>query len=76
MNKQALIAIAVLIALAGAVWFYTSLPDGESAISEDGLGSELLKKAQEPVRESLPETNPLKEVETNPFKGYKNPFGE
>ena len=39
------------------------------------LGSQILEKTQNPVKDNLPETNPFSRTETNPLKRImKNPF--
>ena len=42
---------------------------------EEGLGAQIYQQTQNPAKEAVPETNPIKSVKTNPFKDeYTNPF--
>lgn len=72
------IIILVLLLIEGGIWYWQSRK-GERPT---GLGSQLFERAQNPLQNKLPETNPFKaetnpfsDTETNPLKGViKNPF--
>ena len=80
-NRPRLIALAVfVIVLAAAGIWYWQQRQPETPI--ETIGAELFEKAQNPLKDELPqtnpfkaETNPFKNTETNPFIGtYENPF--
>lgn len=87
-SKIIIIAVLVIFAIAGLVWYLQKgnkqgapqLNQAKSqqqapAPKEEGLGAEVYEKAQNPVKDEVPETNPIKNVKTNPFKEeYSNPF--
>lgn len=75
-----------MLLLAGAgFWLWSKrqvavLPKKPSA--SETLGGKIFEKAQNPIKDELPQTNPFKtkanpfETEVNPFQGvYTNPFG-
>ncbi|MDP3727061.1 MAG: hypothetical protein Q8R35_00290 [bacterium] len=80
-SKPRLIALAVaaIVLIAAGVWYWQR----RSAEAPAGtIGAELFEKAQNPLKDELPQTNPFK-AETNPFKNtetnpfidsYENPF--
>lgn len=72
-NRAKLIAVAVLalILVAAGIWYWQR----NRLTAPPTLGSELLEKARNPLKDEVPETNPFKKVETNPFKeAESNPF--
>ncbi len=81
-NRPRLILLAVLVAalIAAGVWYWQRRP--APAEVPETIGGELFEKAQNPLKDELPqtnpfkaETNPFKNTETNPFIGtYENPF--
>lgn len=87
MNKNILIGLAVLLVVAGGLYYFLVVQKQQAPPAplapiekeEKGLGGELFKKTGNPAQK-VPETNPFKEVETNPlqstnpFEGLKNPF--
>lgn len=91
-NKQKtiiLIAIAVLVIVAGvALWYWSASRRIEAprepqtltkelspAEAKDTLGGQILGKTQNPLEGELPATNPFEKTETNPLKDiYRNPF--
>ena len=88
MPKFLIIIIAVIIAaVAASFWYFGGgkIPladkgegEGEKGTAievKDGLGAEALNKANNPLSNELPETNPF-EVNTNPFKETLNPFNK
>ena len=75
-----LVVIVVIIAAAGFWYFGGKVPfadkeeeKGTAIEVKDGLGAEALNKANNPLSNELPETNPF-EVNTNPFEAQTNPF--
>ena len=76
-------AIFVLI-LVMAFWYWQNRKSSEpiasptqvsQKVAESSLGSQILKKIQNPIKDKLPETNPFSAAETNPLKKIiKNPF--
>ena len=64
------IIVAVIIVTVG-FWYWSQRKGGapEAPVAEvkDGLGAEAFKKANNPLSEELPETNPFN-VNTNPFE--------
>jgi len=91
MSKNILIGIILFLVLAGILYFIfvapketvPRIPSQEPPTpleKEQGLGGELYEKTGNPAQ-NVPETNPFKEVETNPLQktnpfegGYRNPF--
>ncbi len=80
-NKTKLIILtAVLVVAVLAVWaIWFRAPEIISPAGE--LGSELLEKSQNPIKDEITETNPFKAEanpfakDLNPYEGvYKNPF--
>ena len=80
-SKSRLIALAVaaIVLIAAGVWYWQRRSAEAPA---DTIGAELFEKAQNPLKDELPQTNPFK-AETNPFKNtetnpfidtYENPF--
>lgn len=80
-SKPRLIALAaVAIALiAAGIWYWQRRSPENPAGT---IGADLFEKAQNPLKDELPQTNPFK-AETNPFKNtesnpfigtYENPF--
>lgn len=91
MTKKVFMIIVVACAIVAAgVWYWMSRAPEElsEAVSEDGaqvealapaeqLGGDLLEKAQNPLKDELPQTNPFTGAETNPFIDvYENPFAQ
>lgn len=94
MNRNISIGLVVITAIAAAgflyYWFATqrevvppppALPEITPLEEEKGLGRELFEKSGNPAQK-VPETNPFKNVQTNPLQstnpfegGYRNPFG-
>lgn len=80
------LALVIVIALAAAYWWWASVrqeksvSDIETTAEEkasESFGGEVSRLAEEPVRkaaESIPDTNPLGGIKSNPYDGYKNPF--
>lgn len=81
-NRVKLVAAAVLalVLVAAGIWYWQS----RRTEPEPGptIGSEIFEKAQDPLKDELPETNPFRaetnpfeKTEVNPFVGtYENPF--
>ena len=80
-SKPRLIALAVIVIalIAAGIWYWQRRPAEAPAGT---IGAELFEKAQNPLKDELPQTNPFK-AETNPFKNtesnpfigtYENPF--
>lgn len=90
MNRNIYITIAAALALiALGVWYakiqdVSDRPSAEPAVEEgavvtsaEQLGGDLLEKAQNPLKDELPQTNPFTGAETNPFIDvYENPFAQ
>lgn len=87
MKNQTIIFGVVALILGVAAGYYFGLTQGKKSGEEEvqKIQAELDAARKEQAKtlptvvnpaEKLPETNPLKEVETNPFKGgeYVNPF--
>ena len=83
--KLRMIALAVLVIalVAAGIWYWQrgqAVPPADMPVKT--TGAELFEKAQNPLKDELPqtnpfkaETNPFKNTETNPFIGtYENPF--
>lgn len=88
-SKIIIIAVVAILAIIGLVWYLqkgnkqgapqlknqAKSQEQAPAPKEEGLGAEVYEKAQNPVKDEVPETNPIKNVKTNPFKEeYSNPF--
>ena len=86
-SKAIVIGIGAILVIAGLVWYLQK--DGDRVPSssnqakqeqsakplEEGLGAQVYEKVQNPVKDEVPEANPIKKVKTNPFKEeYINPF--
>ncbi|MBI2452735.1 MAG: hypothetical protein HYV55_00685 [Parcubacteria group bacterium] len=74
------IGIAIVVLVGIGVWYFQTrktTPEIPGVIprEEASLGAQLFEEAANPVKKSLPETNPFEQVNTNPIdKIYKNPF--
>ena len=78
-----IIGVVVLVLAGVGIWYWQSRKAAPTApATEKNLGAQVFEKAQNPIKDKLPETNPFK-VETNPFTGaqtnplkgiIKNPF--
>lgn len=83
-NKNLIIAIAVIVVLAGiGFWYWQNREVAPPKEEPVGIGAQIFEKAQNPVADKVPETNPFEtnlnpfKKETNPLKAiYTNPFGE
>lgn len=82
-KKDYFIIFAALVALAVGAWYWQSrdyrvpIPEPKVAATAERLGAELLEKAQNPLKDELPQTNPFEQAETNPFIDvYENPFAQ
>ncbi|MBI4132308.1 MAG: hypothetical protein HY474_01615 [Candidatus Sungbacteria bacterium] len=83
-NKSRLIAALVLAAAlaAAGIWYWQRRSVKPPEVPAQTIGGEIYEKAQNPLKDELPETNPFKteanpfkNTETNPFIGtYENPF--
>lgn len=84
-QRAKLVAVIILAAalIAAGIWYWQRrqpAPPAETPV--EAIGGELFEKAQNPLKDELPqtnpfkaETNPFKNTETNPFIGtYENPF--
>jgi hypothetical protein len=81
-NKKLILPIAVgLILVIFLIWYFgfykkpaaPTSTGGAPPVNSQSLGGELYGKAQNPIGDKLPETNPV----PNPLEGvYKNPFAE
>lgn len=74
----ALVLVLLLVIGVFFFWQISSKKKTASQLSEEvissGLGAQLLEKAQNPIKDKLPETNPFQE-DINPLKDvYQNPF--
>lgn len=66
------LVLVVFVLAAGIIWYWrkqSMVPREE----ERGLGAEVFEKAQNPIGERLPDTNPFS-ADTNPFSARVNPF--
>lgn len=84
-SKIALSVVIIIIVVAG-FWYWRSKAPRESSyqkqvqqvkenLIDTSLGSNILDKTQNPIKNKLPEANPFQKIETNPLKNiYKNPF--
>lgn len=77
------VGVVVIVLAAAGIWYWQrrqSAPPAETPAQT--IGGELFEKAQNPLKDELPQTNPFKaktnpfeNAETNPFIGtYENPF--
>ncbi len=79
-TRQLFIGIGIAVFIGVGIWYFQTrkpAPEIPGTIprEEAGLGAQLFEKAANPVKESLPETNPFEQVNTNPIdKIFKNPF--
>ena len=72
--------IILLLVIAGVVFFLISKGIVKNPLQtlstkpvSQSLGGQIFNKAQNPIQDKIPETNPFAKI--NPFKGvYKNPF--
>lgn len=83
-TRNIVIGVLVLLLIVAGIWYWQSReapppPQEEPA----GVGAQIFEKAQNPVADKVPETNPFESTpnpfkkETNPLKAiYQNPFGE
>ncbi len=86
MNKQTIFIAIFLVVLVAVIvsWIVFSgkgtespAPDTQTgaAPAEGSLGADIAEKAQNPLSDKLPESNPVGSI--NPLEGaYQNPFGE
>lgn len=77
-TTKIVLAIVLVAVIAVAAWFWGAgmAPKAPSDAAGSGLGSDLYDKAAPNPAQNLPETNPFK-AETNPFKDVQtNPFGQ
>ncbi|MAF59350.1 MAG: hypothetical protein QF858_02075 [Candidatus Pacebacteria bacterium] len=77
-STTAIVVLIIIIAALGG-WYFLYGPGsgGGDTVEEAGFGGALFDSVQAPVDEAtdtIPETNPLEQVEANPLKNYKNPF--
>ena len=77
------IAILCLVLVGAGVWYWhkgkfsppTSEPRIDQKTADISLGSRILEKTHNLIKDKLPETNPFSNTETNPLKRViKNPF--
>ena len=78
------ITIFVLIFAVVGFWYWrkgksslpvSSQPQVDQKTADISLGSRILEKTQDSIKDKLPETNPFSDTETNPLKRViKNPF--
>ncbi|MDA1337444.1 MAG: hypothetical protein O3C23_01625 [bacterium] len=84
MVKNILIGVGIVIIIVAGLYYFLVAQKQAPTVTpiekeEKGLGGELFEKTANPAQK-VPETNPFKEVETNPlqgtnpFEGTKNPF--
>lgn len=78
---MAVVAVIVIAAAIYAWWYYSNNPKTPSAQDAETLGEQISGQTQTPS-DSVPEVNPYKTAESNPFEKanplkdvYKNPFG-
>lgn len=78
-----IVAIVVLLVIAGVVFLLLRsrrvVPTSTIQLNEEevsaGLGAQLLEKANNPIKDKLPETNPFQTDVANPLQDvYQNPF--
>lgn len=81
-NKKLIVIIVVVILLVGGIGFWywkynKQAPEPEvfkeSQPPENGLGAQIFEKAQNPIKDRTPETNPFS-ADTNPFDAKTNPY--
>mgnify|MGYP001558929687 CR=1 FL=1 len=78
-----IVVIAAFVLIAASYWYWKSykseliaVPEGVAAPAEQ-LGADIFEKAQNPLKNELPTTNPFKQAETNPIVDvYRNPFSK
>ena len=82
-NKKVTIIVLILLLVVGGVgfWYWTNSNKEDDVPEPESLGEKIFEKAQNPIKDELPQSNPFEakanpfETETNPFQGvYKNPF--
>ena len=97
-SKPVIISAVVIVVVAAVVGFWywhnkklviTSPAPTTPATTDKSIGSQVFEKANNPIKDKVPETNPFKtqtnpftKTETNPFQNetnplkaqYKNPF--
>jgi len=77
-----IIILVILVGVAGFWWFGQNaselVTDTNVTEETESFGSDVFDKAQqqtaEELTENIPDTNPLGNVEANPYDDYKNPF--
>ena len=73
------IIVIVVVALGWFLWSNQSIaPSAENDVVDVEKALENVSNVSNPaadVGSNVPETNPFEQTNTNPFKGYKNPFG-
>ncbi|MBI2640503.1 MAG: hypothetical protein HYW91_01295 [Candidatus Sungbacteria bacterium] len=81
--KNIAIGVLVLLLLAIGIWYWQKREPAPPQEEPAGVGAQIFEKAQNPVADKVPETNPFRadlnpfKKETNPLKAiYTNPFGE
>ena len=85
MDRKAKLTVAVVLAIlliAAGAWYWRARRALPPPPPPPSLGGEIFEKAQNPLKDELPQTNPFKaetnpfqNTETNPFIGtYENPF--
>lgn len=71
-----LLGILVIVLIAAGVWYAMQTQRGAPAQTAPPLGAQLYDRAQNPLKDQLPETNPFA-PEVNPLDEiYANPFAE
>lgn len=74
MSKQNItIVVLVVVVLAAGLWYWLKKESSPDSAAEHGLGAQIFDRAQNPLGEKLPETNPFA-ADTNPFDAPANPF--
>lgn len=70
--RNVIIIVLAALFVAGGIWYWRK---NRPVPPEQGssLGVELFEKAQNPIGERLPDTNPFS-ADTNPFAASVNPF--
>lgn len=76
-NKNLIIVVIAVAVLAGVGFWYwrekktvSVVPEANVPITEkagESIGGEIFEKTQNPIKNNLPETNPLKKIIKNPF---------
>lgn len=74
MAKNIIIAIVAIALLVGAsFWYWQNREEVPPKEEPAGIGAQIFEKAQNPVADKVPETNPF-ETDLNPFKKETNPL--